>query len=100
MRRVRKQSMTETESAGKTRQRSGSVDYRGVSFHQLRFQPPCCTHTERDWVPACRFTVVLMVCQFCQPPVLGMVVVCRSVPSRPRITMPPVFGEATLYCRL
>src|SRR5436190_15247168 len=48
--------------------------------NQLKFHPLDADCTRIVCVPACRTTFVVTVCQFCHPPVLGILTVASTVP--------------------
>ena len=51
------------------------------------------------WGPAASVTVPVTVCQFCQPPVLGIVSAPVTLaPFISRWNVPPVAGAATRNC--
>ena len=60
-----------------------------VKLNQFRFQPPLVALMPKIWEPASRFTVCEIVCQFCQPPVTGML-------SDPYTCVPPAFSNCKL----
>src|SRR5260221_638569 len=71
-------------------------------FIQLKFMPPLSTTQRNVCAPVLRVTPVLViVCQVCQPPVLGTVIVpVTFVPSTSRWKVEVVFVEATRKSRL
>ena len=62
--------------------------------------PTAVSNTRRiGWTPAASVTVLEIGCQFCQPPVFGMVIApVTSVPFASRWKVPPGPDEATMNC--
>ena len=73
-----------------------------VILNQFIFQPPPMALMPNDVGPAFRVTVCETVCQACQPPVFGMLIVPYSCvpPAFSRRKLPPLPAQATRYSTL